>query len=141
MNMKNRSLDYVVGKIDIERPSLKAEGEDIYNEAHKFIIQKQKNKLVLYMMKQPDHYLVNLRFRLNERNLVGGGLCYIDSKGMLVFGDYSGYYGALPKGAAERFANLVAEYLKEKGIAANGVIVNSDESKINRFWKKKVLEI
>jgi len=81
------------------------------------------------------HCHVAQKFGLPEENLVGGGNCYLNSKGTLILDDYSGDYGAISKFAAEKFAELIKPKLAELGVEVKGISVNPNETKIHSFWQ------
>ena len=107
-----------------------------YPAVHIFIVERNQNICLIHISGQVRaHGNVAYKFSIPDERIVGGGSCYMDSKGILILDNFSGTYGAIPNKAAQKFAELIKPKLKEIGLPeAVGIAVNMDESKLISFW-------
>lgn len=140
-------LSYKIGGLDISKEGLKLLGHHIqrYGFFQKdggrflapnfYVVERRENELLIYISGSGTrHAHVAGHFNLEDKNLVGGGNCYVDLEGRLILDDYSGDYGTIPKNAAQKFAELIMNEIGVKeGIKV--IAVNPNEEKLNDFWK------
>lgn len=129
-----KKLEYELGNIKLIRCQLKFEGEDPYDAAHLFVVDFLNGKLRIHIHPAGRHSTLASLFKLNEKDLVGGGSCYIDKKNNLILGDYSGDFGSIPEEVAEEFAKKIKEKFGEK-YDIKGIKVNP-ENKLKSFWEE-----
>jgi hypothetical protein len=129
-------LEYRIGGMDIDPGMLKYVGADPYNANHKFVAKALDNAVLIYVAQGRRHKHIAGIFNVIV-NLVGGGSCYLNDKNQLVLDDYSGDYDAIPKDAAQKFAELMLPELQKLGVEISGIAVNPRESKLNHFWRQK----
>jgi len=140
-------LIYKIGGLDISKEGLKLSGHHIqrYGFFQKnggrflapnfYVVERIENELSIYISGSGTrHAHVAGHFNLEDKDLVGGGNCYVDLEGRLILDDFSGDYGTIPKSAAQKFAELImSEIGEEEGIKS--IAVNPIEEKLNDFWK------
>jgi len=145
------NLEYQIGALDIDSKSFKlSESEDKrrlddlaklgvgyrYLARHLFITKKEGNSLLIYVSGQGHrHSHVAGKFNVSDKNIIGGGNCYMDSEGVLILDDFSGDYSAIPNEVARHFAELMKPKLRKLGIEVTNISANTNESKIHSFWK------
>jgi hypothetical protein len=143
-------LEYRIGALDIDsarfrlsekEEKFKAEafeklGQSYrYTAVHLFIIDRNNNEALIYVSGQCyRHSHVAGKFDIPNQRIVGGGNCYMDGKGVLILDDFSGDYLAIPKKAAQIFAELIKPKLEEIGLQVMGIAVNPNELKVHPFW-------
>jgi hypothetical protein len=144
-------LEYRIGGLKIDPKHLKYEGIDPYDAGHKFdpyeayhkfVVEAKDSIVSIYVIEAHCHYSIVLKQKVDENKLVGGGSFYLDKDGQLVLDNYSDDYGAIPKKAALRFAELILPQivpeLGKSGIQLHGIIADPNENLLNSFWKEKV---
>ena len=107
------------------------------DDSHLFVVEALENLASIYVASKRYHERVVEQFGLNEKHIVGGGGCYINPQRELVLDEYSGDYGAIPKEAAQRFAELILPELQKLGVEISGIAVNPNEFDLRSFWREK----
>ncbi len=110
-SVSKEDLEYKLGRID-----------EAYDPAKpaKFIVYAEDEKtLALYAVRdrphvRPKHYDIVYGFNLKKDKVCGGGSYRLQGE-TLRFYDWSLQFGSVPAEAAGRFAEIVAEFLREKG--------------------------
>ena len=131
------NLEYRIGGVAINPNRIKFNGSDPYDADHKFIVQIIDSQVLIYVAPANRHFQVAHKFNLDDKNLIGGGSCFIDAGEQLVLDDYSGDYMAIPREAAKTFAELLVPELLGQGIQTKGVIADPLLSKLHKFWIEK----
>ena len=130
------NLEYRIGELKIDTEKLKFTGEDAQETLHKFVVQAADKTASIYVAPAGGHVHVAQHFELDETNIVGGGVLYMDRNERFVLGGYSGKYKAIPRKAAEIFAELILPRLEEQGIKPYGVRIATAEHELHEYWKK-----
>lgn len=129
-------LEYKIGRLEIDPERMRFEGPDPYYASHLFVVGESDDSASIYVSQAERHAGVARQFDLND-NIVGGGSCYTNPQKELVLNDYSGDYDAIPREAAQRFAELMQPELREMGVEVEGIAVNPEQTFLNFFWIDK----
>lgn len=129
-------LEYLIGGLNLCAERLGFAGSDPYGAAHKFVARAQGDKVSIYVSEGKGHKDVVSKFSLSPGGIVGGGSCYLDVKGRLTINDFSGSYNAIPKEAAQKFAELIKPEIEKLGMKVNDVAVNPSNLGLHSFWNK-----
>lgn len=133
--MKSKDLEYCIGGLEIDLPRLHFTGMDLYDATHLFVVQYASPKALIYVCPAGMHLNVVSRFKLFDKEIVGGGSCFTNGVDGLFLGDYSGDYGAIPRDIAEIFAKQILKELSKKGLEIDKITLNDEDKNINPFWK------
>ena len=126
-----------MGGLNINPSRLRFDDSDTYNASHKFVVEALDTAVSIYVAEVEKHMHVAGRFNIPNKRLVGGGSCYLNGEEQLVLNDYSGGYRAIPKEAAQRFAELIVPKLRKLGVEIKGIAVDPSEWNLHSFWREK----
>ena len=126
-------LKYEIGGLEINPERIQ---HNLLGAAHLFIVQASGDSVLIYVAESRRHKELAEKFGL-KGNIIGGGSLYTTRKKRLVLDDYSYDYGAIPREAAQNFAELISPELSDLCIEINGIVVNPYEKRMNSFWRKK----
>ncbi len=125
-----QNLEYKIGEIEIESNYL----EDL----HLFVVSGSSNQVEIYVSRDYSHSGVANRYHLDHSRILGGGSVKLHES-LLKIGGVSDQFGSIPKFAAERFGQLIANYLNSKGIQIENIEADPNEDKIGipDYWTDK----
>ncbi|MDD5041801.1 MAG: hypothetical protein PHX87_06610 [Candidatus Peribacteraceae bacterium] len=104
---------------------------------HLFIVEVRGTIASLFVGSTRGHASLVRACSLCEENIKGGGCFFIDPQSRITLAGYSGSFGSIPISLAERFAVLVAESLRQRGIAIEGTKAEPVPEQLSHFWKKE----
>lgn len=133
-------LEYKIGRLNISLGNLLFTGTKPYEAGHKFVVESLKDTVLIYVTKATTHRSVADYFNLEELK-VGGGSFYLNTERDLVLNDFSSEYNAIPKEAAQKFAELIVPQLEKLGVEVRGIAVDPKEIDAHWFWEEKGFKI
>ena len=130
-------LEFKIGGLKINPDKIRDSGPLDLDPPHSFVIQYSENAVYIYIAELRGHSAVVAAFDLSETfwcPIVGGGSCYLNKKEQFILRGFSGGYGAIPRKAGEKFAELVAEELKKQNFPVKEGREKIIDIGINKFW-------
>lgn len=110
-----------IGNADIDPSKLPLTFDNTrYGSRHLFLVARAtetaEEVLRLYVGLVSFHVGILMRNNLQEENVIGGGSCYLNDKNEIVLGDRSGEFGQVPMELRMRFATMIADIVRNRGI-------------------------